>query len=135
MTVIENLALWASKDERCFERCTRVYCCCLLSLTAQLQARLVALQLLWDKVEGNILGECRAKRAAVESRAAVSFRQILHIRKIAAGLIKVSFRWQKLFNGIQRILFDRDDKHHRLCRRKNPGWEKRFDRTLRLRET
>lgn len=53
------------------------------------QARLLLLQLLWDKTEGMILGERRSKRAAVESRAAVTIQQLCHIRRIAVGLIKV----------------------------------------------
>lgn len=44
---------------------------------------------MWDRMEGVILGERRAKRAAIESRAAESVGQILHIRRIAVGLIKV----------------------------------------------
>ncbi|CAM9875835.1 unnamed protein product, partial [Hapterophycus canaliculatus] len=53
------------------------------------QARLLLLQLLWDKTEGIILGERRSKRAAVESRAAVTIQQLSHIRRIAVGLIKM----------------------------------------------
>ena len=53
------------------------------------QARFLLLQLLWDRTEGNILGERRSKRAAVESRAAATIQQLSHIRRIAVGLIKV----------------------------------------------
>ncbi|CAM9720883.1 unnamed protein product, partial [Laminaria digitata] len=52
-------------------------------------ARLLLLKLLWDRVEGNILGERRTRRAAIESRAALTVQQISHIRRIAVGLIKI----------------------------------------------
>lgn len=57
------------------------------------QARVLLLQLLWDKIEGSILGERRSKRAAAESRAAATIQQLAHIRRIAVGLIKVRRSW------------------------------------------
>ncbi|CAM9538403.1 unnamed protein product [Ectocarpus sp. 12 AP-2014] len=64
------------------KRMVRGFICCT-------QARYLLLQLLWDRTEGNILGERRSKRAAVESRAASTIQQLSHIRKIAVGLIKI----------------------------------------------
>lgn len=61
------------------------------------QARVLLLQLLWDKIEGSILGERRSKRAAAESRAAATIQQLSHIRRIAVGLIKVRESWGARF--------------------------------------
>lgn len=58
-------------------------------IVLHIKARFLVLQLLWDRVEGDILGERLAKRAAIESRAAGSVAQILRIRRIAVSVIKV----------------------------------------------